>query len=41
MVINTRRASLSAAVWLGVAAGSIFADNLCGLRHGVVGEGGG
>lgn len=40
-MINTRRASLSAAVWLGVASGSIFADNLCGLRHGVVGEGGG
>lgn len=37
MLINTRTASLSAAVWLRVAAGSIFADNLCGPRHGVVG----
>lgn len=37
MLINTRRASLSAAVWLGVAAGNVFADNLHGPRHGVVG----
>lgn len=37
MLINTRTASLSAAVWRRVAAGSIFADNLCGPRHGVVG----
>lgn len=36
-MINTRTASLSAAVWLRVAASSILADNLCGLRHGVVG----
>lgn len=41
MLINTRAASLSAAVWLRVASGSIFADNLCGPRHGVVGGGGG
>lgn len=37
MLINTRTASLSAAVWLRVAACSIFADNLCGPGHGVVG----